>query len=195
MVDEKNRQNNLESLIDRALASYTPRAARPGLEQRILAAVAADSSQRVRSWKPVWAFAAVLLLLAAVAIPLWIRPDRPPITIARRAPVGQVENSPQTRPPISSSMQNTLHSGLRRASATVNLPLPTQFGQPRPTQEELLMARFAAREPELLDALAKSKPDLDAPIPINPIPDNPVTTEPVEMKPITIVPIQITSLN
>jgi hypothetical protein len=57
------------------------------------------------------------------------------------------------------------------------------------------MARFAAREPELLDALAKSKPDLDAPIPINPIPDNPVTTEPVEMKPITIVPIQITSLN
>jgi len=57
------------------------------------------------------------------------------------------------------------------------------------------MARFAAREPELLQALAKSKPDLDALNTINPIPDNPVATEPVEMKPITIAPIQITSLN
>ena len=57
------------------------------------------------------------------------------------------------------------------------------------------MARFAAREPDLLDALAKSKPDLDAPVTITAIPDNPVATEPVEMKPITIAPIQITSLN
>ena len=192
MTGEKD---NLDNLIDRSLASYTPREARHGLEQRILAAVAAGSSPRKLSWKPVWAFAAALLLLAAVAIPLWIMPGRPQTTIAHRAPAGQVEYSPQARPALASSTQNTLNSGLRRASATVNLPLQTQFGQPRPTQEELLMARFAAREPDLLDALAKSKPDLDAPVTITAIPDNPVATEPVEMKPITIAPIQITSLN
>ena len=192
MTDE---QDNLDNRIDRALASYTPRVARPGLEQRILAAVAAGSRQQKWSWKPIWAFAAALLLLVAVAIPLWIMPGRPQTTIARRAPAGQVEYSPQTKPALATYPQSAPHLVSRRASVTVNLPLPTQFGQPRPTQEELLMARFAAREPDLLDALAKSKPDLDAPVTITALPDNPVATEPVEMKPITIAPIQITSLN
>ena len=190
-----DEQNNLDNIIDRSLASYTPRAARPGLERRILAAVAAASSLQTRSWKPVWAFAAALLLLAAVAIPLWIMSGHPQTTIAHRAPAGQVEYSPQARPALASSTQNTLHPSSRRINAAAGLPLQTQFGQPRPTQEELLMARFAAREPDLLDALAKSKPDLDAPVTITAIPDNPVATEPVEMKPITIAPIQITSLN
>lgn len=194
MKDEQERQDHL---IDRALASYTPREARPGLEQRIFAAVAAEgsSSPHVRSWKPVWAFAAVLLLLAAGSIPLWIRPGPLQVTVARRAPAGQVEYSPQAKPALGSSMQRPLHRVSRRASAAVSLPLPTQFGQPRPTKEELLMARLAAKEPELADVLAKSKPDLDAPVTITAIPDNPVATEPVEMKPITIAPIQISSLN
>ena len=192
MTDE---QDNLDNRIDRALASYTPREARPSLEQRILAVVAAEGILQTRSWKPVWAFAAALLLLVAVAIPLWIMPGRPQTTIARRSPAGQVEYSPQTKPALATYPQSAPHLVSRRASATINLPLQTLFVQPRPTQEELLMARFAAREPELLEALAKSKPDLDAPNTINPIPDNPVATEPVEMKPITIAPIQITSLN
>jgi len=194
MTGEKD---NLDNLIDQALTSYTSRAARPGLEKRILAVVAAEGSPRahVRSWKPVWAFAAVLLLLTAGSIPLWIRPGPLQVTVARRAPAGQVEYSPQAKPALGSSMQRPLHRVSRRASAAVSLPLPTQFGQPRPTKEELLMARFAAEEPELADVLAKSKPDLDAPVTITAIPDNPVATEPVEMKPITIAPIQISSLN
>jgi len=194
MTGEKD---NLDNLIDRALTSYTSREARPGLEQRIFAAVAAAGSPRahVRSWKPAWAFAAVLLLLTAGSIPLWIRPGPLQVTVARRAPAGQVEYSPQAKPALGSSMQRPLHRVSRRASAAVSLPLPTQFGQPRPTKEELLMARLAAKEPELADVLAKSKPDLDAPVTITAIPDNPVATEPVEMKPITIAPIQISSLN
>jgi hypothetical protein len=194
MTGEKD---NLDNLIDQALTSYTSRAARPGLEKRILAVVAAEGSPRahVRSWKPVWAFAAVLLLLTAGSIPLWIRPGPLQVTVARRAPAGRVEYSPQAKPALGSSMKRPLHRVSRRASAAVSLPLPTQFGQPRPTKEELLMARFAAEEPELADVLAKSKPDLDAPVTITAIPDNPVATEPVEMKPITIAPIQISSLN
>ena len=194
MTGEKD---NLDNLIDQALTSYTSRAARPGLEKRILAVVAAEGSPRahVRSWKPVWAFAAVLLLLTAGSIPLWIRPGPLQVTVARRAPAGRVEYSPQAKPALGSSMKRPLHRVSRRASAAVSLPLPTQFGQPRPTKEELLMARLAAKEPELADVLAKSKPDLDAPVTITAIPDNPVATEPVEMKPITIAPIQISSLN
>jgi hypothetical protein len=57
------------------------------------------------------------------------------------------------------------------------------------------MARFAAQEPELMEALAKSKPDLDAPVTIPAIPDNPIVIESVEMKPIAIAPIETSSLN
>jgi hypothetical protein len=57
------------------------------------------------------------------------------------------------------------------------------------------MARFAAQEPELMETLAKSKPDLDAPVAMAAIPDNPIVIESVEMKPITIKPIETSSLN
>ena len=57
------------------------------------------------------------------------------------------------------------------------------------------MARLAAQEPELMEALAKSKPDLDAPVAMPAIPDNPIVIESVEMKPITIAPIETSSLN
>jgi hypothetical protein len=46
-----------------------------------------------------------------------------------------------------------------------------------------------------MEALAKSKPDLDAPVAMAAIPDNPIAIESVEMKPIAIEPIQISSLN
>jgi hypothetical protein len=191
-----NENDRLDSLIDRALDSYTP-AARPGLEQRVLSSLASVTAEgkpraQMRSWKPVWTFAAVLLLLAAGSIPLWIKPGRPQVTIGRRAPAGQVEYSSQAKP---ASASPSLHPRSRRAHALVPPAPQPQFGLPRATKEELLLARFAAREPELLDALAKSKPDLDAPVTITTIPDNPIATEPVEMKPIPIAPIQISSLN
>ena len=62
-------------------------------------------------------------------------------------------------------------------------------------QEELMLARFAAKEPEMMAALVKSKPDLDAPITIAPIPDDPIAAKPIETEPITVEPIQISSLN
>jgi hypothetical protein len=46
-----------------------------------------------------------------------------------------------------------------------------------------------------METLARSKPDLDAPVNIPAIPDNPIVIESVEMKPIAITPIQVKSLN
>jgi len=57
------------------------------------------------------------------------------------------------------------------------------------------MARFAAKEPVSMEALATSKPDLDAPVAMAAIPDNPIAIESVEMKPISIAPIETSSLN
>ena len=44
----RDEDDKLDGLIDRALVSYTPQEARPGLEQRILASVAAASRPRPR---------------------------------------------------------------------------------------------------------------------------------------------------
>jgi hypothetical protein len=196
-LDKLGKLDGLDKLIDRALASYTPQEARLGLEQRILASVGSASRPRPRgwNWRPVWAVAAAAALVAAVTVPLVFKPSRPEIAALHRPATAGVERSPQAALAFASSTRSGLNRGSRRSHAAGRVPLRTRFGQPRPTKEELLMARFAAKEPELMEALAKSKPDLDAPITIAAIPDNPIVIESVEMKPITIAPIQISSLN
>jgi hypothetical protein len=51
----KDEVDPLESLIDRALASYTPRETRPGLEYRILASVTAERPFWFFGWRPAMA--------------------------------------------------------------------------------------------------------------------------------------------
>ena len=190
----KDEIDKLDGLMDRALASYTPQEARPGLEQRILASVAAASRPRGWNWKPVWALAGAALV-AALAVSLFFKPSRPEMAVVHRPAAAGAERPTQAAPAFALPTQRTLNRASRRSHAAARVPLPTQFGQPRPTKEELLMARFAAQEPESMEALAKSKPDLDAPVAIAAIPDNPIAFESVEMKPIAIEPIETSSLN
>jgi hypothetical protein len=192
----RDDDDKLDGMMDRALASYTPQEARPGLEQRILASVAAASRPRPRewNWKPVWALAGAALV-AALAVSLFFKPSRPEMAVVHRPAAAGAERPTQAAPAFALPTQRTLNRASRRSHAAARVPLPTQFGQPRPTKEELLMARFAAQEPESMEALAKSKPDLDAPVAIAAIPDNPIAFESVEMKPIAIEPIETSSLN
>jgi hypothetical protein len=71
-----NELDRLETLIDEALATYTPPVVRPGLEQRILAAVSRPP-QRQWSWKPIWALAAAATLMDVIAIPMGFKSARP----------------------------------------------------------------------------------------------------------------------
>jgi hypothetical protein len=192
----RDEDDKLDGLMDRALASYTPQEARLGLEQRILASVASATRPRPRgwNWKPVWALAGAALV-AALAVSLIFKPSRPEIAVVHRPAAAGAEHLPQVAPAFALPAQRMLNRGSRRSHAAGRVPLPTQFGRPRPTREELLMARFAAQEPESMEALATSKPDLDAPVAIPAIPDHPIAIESVEMKPITIAPIETSSLN
>jgi hypothetical protein len=184
-----------DSLIDRALASYTP-AARPGLEQRIVASLAAQGNQDRRLWhsRPIWQFAAVVLLVAVAPIPFWLRHNHSGVAMVRHPAIEVARNPTLNQPALAPPAQLALNSHARRKAAAVRIARLEQFGLPRLTREERLMVRFAAREPEMMAALIASTPDLDAPIEIAPIPDDPIVIPPIEIKPITIEPIQISSL-
>jgi hypothetical protein len=92
----KDEVDPLESLIDRALASYTPRETRPGLEYRILASVTAERPFWFFGWRPAMALAAAALLLALAAVPAWFRFMQPGAGEARHPAVAVME--PPARP-------------------------------------------------------------------------------------------------
>jgi len=107
-----DENNNLDNLIDGALSSYTPSAARPGLEQSILASVAAASRPRLSSWRPLWALTAALALVAIIIIPFAIKSTRPTIAVLHTPAVAM--HSSQAAPV--SAAQHTLAVHLRPAA-------------------------------------------------------------------------------
>jgi hypothetical protein len=158
-----------DSLIDRALASYTPAEARPGLEQRILASVSSANRPRSWGWKPAWALAAAGTLIAIVAIPLAFKSMHPTVAVIHIAAVAP--------PAVTEARRST-----QAASAPAILAQHTR-------------AHPAATQPAVSEAAAKSSPTLIASLAIAPIRNQPLTDEAIEMKPITIAPIRIAALN
>ena len=167
-----DENDNLDSLIDHALASYTPAEPRPGLEQRILASVVAASQPRTWAWRPAWVLAAAAALIAVVGLPVAFKSMRTQTAVVHLpvvAPpaIAEQHRSPQPAPALTSSARHTLAAHLRPA----------------------------ATEPEVPEAAAQSSPSLIASLTIAPIHNQPLTDEAIALKPITITPIQIAALN
>jgi len=164
--------DRLDTLMDRALASYTPAEPRPGLEQRILASVAAASQPRTASWRPLWALAAAASLVAVVAIPVALKSIRPTIAVlnppAVASPVAnEARQSPLAAPAPASPARHIHAAHLRSASTELAVP----------------------------EAAAQSSPGLIAALAITPIRSKPLTDKAIEFKPISIAPIRIAALN
>jgi hypothetical protein len=161
-----NEPDGLETLIDEALASYTPAAARHGLEQRILASVSRPP-QRQWSWKPVWALAAAATLMAAIAIHMGFRSARPQVAVVHPIIVTGEQHSSIAAQASAKLMQQT-HTTHARNATTGTL-----------TRE----------------AVARSAIDTIEPVIIASINNQPLTDKAIEMKPIAIARIQISALN
>jgi len=164
-----SKTDRLDTLIDRALASYTPAEPRPGLEQRILASVAAASRPRSWGWKPAWAWVAAATLIAIVAIPLAFKSMHPTVAVIHIAAVAPPAVTEARRSPQAASAPAILAQHTRAHPSTT--------------------------EPAVPEAAAKSSPTLIASLAIAPIRNQPLTGEAIELKPITIAPICIASLN
>jgi len=171
MIDKQDR---LDRLIDRALASYGTGEARPGLEQRILAAVAAEgrSAERAtgRAWRALLEgrFArlaiAAALLLAVAAVPVRLMMHHRDATVARLPSGAEADRSLRTGPVVSAAAAGTaLAARSRRAAAVVG--------------------------PQQLTATRKARLDRRQPA------DESMAFAPIEFQPITIAPIRIRALN
>jgi hypothetical protein len=159
----------LDKTIDAALDSYTPRAARPGLEQRILASVAnARTTDRRRtawcSWRPGLAVAATLLVAGLLPIALQQARPRP---AAAHAPSG------------GDAMERTV-AAASSASEAASAGHVTSVA-------DRLHRYGAAETPSVVAdrAAALLAPPLFEPI----------RNDAIEINPITIAPIRIAALN
>ena len=178
----ENQPGNLEDLLDRALATYTPPSPRPGLEDRIRArldaAAALPRSQPRFSLPLPWAIAAVLaaavLILAVLLRP---HPSAVPEHLARVQP-----NPPPPRvlAPAAPRPAATPHSSCR---PSIPHATPSLLTPPQPTQQQLI-AQLLTNAPEAIASLARVEAQQNQPIAIQPIPENPLVIEPLRIPPI-----------
>jgi hypothetical protein len=160
-------QDDLDKVIDGALAAYSQAEPLAGLESRVLTRVRTAKTARRRLWR--WALPVPVLAAILVAV-LTRKPE--PVPVARIAPPPVTVESPALAPPAVPR-----HFAARPPARTprpfVRAGLPKQEMFPTPSQ--------LTKEERLLVELAQSHPyELTA---------RPV--EAIEIKPIQIAPLQI----
>lgn len=156
-------QDDLDRLIDRALARYSAAEPLAGLEQRVLDRVRLAESGRRRRWR--WALVLAVPALAASLLVVLAPKPKPPIAVAKiEAPPAPVIVLPA--PPAPRRVAKT-----RRAAPKPELPKRNLFPTLSPlTGEERLLVQLAQANPQLL--LAKPVGE-------------------IEIKPIEIAPLKI----
>jgi hypothetical protein len=155
-------RDKVESLMDDALASYARQEPRPGLEQRVLARIHADTAPRRAIPRWTWVIPAAACLLCAGVF--WSRhagtPEQSkPAQVIVRATAPPRPETPQT-PRI-----------VQRVRKRKVLPRLPQFPAPAPvTNEERALLAFVAQAPkEAREALTESEQQRVEPIRIEEI--------------------------
>jgi hypothetical protein len=178
-LDSLGRMDELDRLLDRALASYTPEDVLPGMEERIVETARVEVEPHGWSWKPAWAWAAAALLVAVTLSPLWRKVLGPfsggiePQTAVFQEP--RVEAPRQQLPAqMPNRMQSLKRPGVAAREEAGLARIGGMTGQKRLKR---------ATEADLSDADLSEDDE-----------GRVVNSEPVEFKPITIVPIQIRAL-
>jgi|HubBroStandDraft_1064217.scaffolds.fasta_scaffold257781_2 hypothetical protein len=181
--------DDLDALLDRCMAAYTPVEPRVGFEHRVRARLAdAVDSPQSRAWfsmRLIWTatavFAAAALLL--VLFRPHARPTPANLTVAHDG--SQTGPSVPTATIMSSVEGAASSQPSRRSPANPTIkqrPIP-HFAQTQPTQQQLI-AQLMANGPNAIAALAWSNDELDKPIGIQPLPDDPLVIEPIKIAPI-----------
>lgn len=167
-------KDELDRILDDALASYSAVEPRAGLAGRVMARVRSDGAVSRNRWLP-FAVGAVLACLA-VAVVIWHeRADRSRVAVA---PVTQaVMSKVEAPPPAPERVQTRVSAGRVKVARRIrSLPQREQFPSPAPlTAEERALVAFARQAPQEALKLVRSG-------------------QPLEIKEIEIRPLEIEGL-
>jgi hypothetical protein len=161
-------QDDLDKLIDGALAGYSSAEPLAGLEGRVLGRVRAVEAARKR--RRLWA-AAIPALAAVVLIAFFVRKPQQPVRVVKMGvPPAPVVSAPPA-PTVVVAQTPPKAVKIRKAAPSRELPKRPMF----PTPSAL------TRDERLLLSLAQSHPEaLPAPLPAE-----------IDIKPIQIAPLDI----
>jgi hypothetical protein len=162
-------RDDLDQIIDRALAGYSGAEPLAGLEQRVLNRVRAEERARKRRWR--WALAISVPALAAILVAVLVREPEPAL-VAKFVPAPVRVSAPPSpaRPAVAVQKAPLRRPKPRQVPARV-LPKKDMFPtvSPLSSQERLLVGMAESHPNELL-----TRP-----------------VEEIEIKPIQIAPLQI----
>ena len=171
-MEEKNRKtqnssDDLDCMLDAALAKYAAVEPRTGLEERILANLHAEQAKSPnRAWSQ-WSFAAaavIVLIMAGVFIWKWSRPSNPPVVNR-----GPAVSQPQPQKPgqqqqatVNSPAQEARPRSMMRHSPELNAVAPVpkldQFPSPQPlSAEEIALAQYVGNFPKEARLIAEAQ--------------------------------------
>jgi hypothetical protein len=186
-------RNDLDALLDRALASYTPAEPRLGLEDRVRARLnVAASSPHERTRFPLrWISAAAgAFAFAAVLTAVVLRSHTPPAP-PNLAAVGGEASVPSMRVPDSFPTNAPRQPSKRLTANPAPRPRLAHDLNPRQPSQQQLIAQLLASAPEAVASLAGTQSSSLT----EDQPDKPIVIEPLPADSLVIEPLKITSID
>lgn len=194
MYPSTNERDPLDALLDRALATYTPVNARPGLEDRVRARIAVEPERALEAavsyWRWAWiggiALGAALLLMGVLRLSSHHGPPLP-IT-AHTVPAPPAPQQGNASPRLAGTQIAKPRIGIHHVSArTPNVLQRGHTLQRGPSQQQLI-AQLLASNPGAIAIMARgedpSRGDHDKAIEIRPLEDKSLEIEPIQIKPL-----------
>jgi hypothetical protein len=161
-MEPKDKDRFIDEWLDAALKQRGAAEPRPGLENRVLAAVKAER-ERVDSqtwtWRPVWLSVAAILLIGIVTTLSRAPGKKGPASVESNVTVPAASKSPERGTATSTALLRKSRPGaLRRASA---IPRSEQFPSPQPlSEQEQILARYIERFPREAMLVAQAQTQL-----------------------------------
>jgi hypothetical protein len=149
-------KDELDQLLDEALASYSLEEPRAGLSARVMARIRTERAPSGGGW---WLLAVAAAAIVCIAIALSVRTQSVPV----RPTTVAVVTHPEIHPPVVAA----------RRKPAKRLPRRDKFPSPAPlTEEERSLISFAQLAPEVARQLAE---------PAKPLEVQPITIQPIEI--------------
>jgi len=162
-------RDNLDCVLDAALAKYAAVEPRAGVEQRVLANLRAEQAKP--RYRNLWQLAAVAALasLIVVAVLAW-RPSRSSRPVAMRLPVATPQTTHATAPQFISKAIPPRRTTTKKKAISqrptqpfvATMPKLDQFPSPQPlTEQELALARYAQSFPGEATLIAQAQQEFE----------------------------------